>query len=66
MRDLHGRVRWRVRVTRGEMTCLHCGEVADKQRCPRCSLDEQGRANASRTRLIPTVGYLREGEYELA
>lgn len=64
----------RIRVGLGEMTCLMCGETTVDGFCYRCNDGEaEERYNHKRkgheqalTRLVPTVSYLREGEYELA
>ena len=62
VRDCEGHVVWRVRVAPGEKTCLACGEVAINNRCVRCSLTDDGQV-ADATPLMPTVSYLREGEW---
>ena len=71
VRDVHGRPVWRVRVAPDEMTCCECGESypAVWGGCPRCSdgdggRDEQGHSQLKRTRSVPTISYLQEGEWE--
>jgi len=67
VRDLHGHVVWRVRVAPGEMTCLDCGETtsARDSYCVRCAADDQQQQNSGGAgRLVPTLAYLRDGEYE--
>jgi len=64
--------RWRVRVTRGELTCLECGETYPPHwhGCPRCpSRDETRDAeidcwSVAQARSVPTISYLLAGEYE--
>ena len=75
VQDWEGRVVRYVRVQRGEMTCTKCGEVTTEFFCRRCNaegLDEDepavpgtfGNVRASSSAgLVPTVSYLREGEY---
>lgn len=79
VRDCEGHIVWRVRVTANEMTCLDCGEIATHSHdsvgnpltyCPRCTTDEEldgeGRLAVrlrSAARMVPTVSYLREGEW---
>ena len=77
VRDCEGHVVWRVRVTANEMTCLDCGEIATHSHdsvgnpltyCPRCTTDEEldgeERLDLRRNaRLVPTMSYLREGEW---
>ena len=73
VRDCEGHIVWHVRVTPDELTCLDCGEVAIRGHCVRCAVDEpdEGDEDAPdptpRTmrpqRLVPTVSYLREGEW---
>lgn len=48
---------------RAEMTCAECGDVAVDGKCFHCgALDEDGTFR-SNTRLVPTLSYLRPGEY---
>ena len=66
-RDVDGRPVWRVRVaSRNERTCLDCGETTTEAYCPRCAGDKDiGHLQATKSaRLVPTLQYLREGEYE--
>lgn len=61
----------RVRVTPDELTCRECGETfpAAWHGCPRCTGDEPDRSSGHgsryrRTPTVPTLAYLREGEYD--
>lgn len=67
VRDCHGRKVWRVKLgSLEERTCLDCGETTLEDYCVRCA-DEQelSHQKAIKTaRLVRTVDYLREGEYE--
>ena len=61
----------RIRVGVGEMTCTVCGEVTNQNYCMRCN-EEMGvmgnkhaQVAAKRGRMVPTVSYLRDGEYEV-
>ena len=60
----------KVKVQPNEVTCLQCGETfpAWWSGCPRCSADDDGsepRAPGTykRTPTVPTISYLRPGEY---
>jgi ribosomal protein S27AE len=64
VRNIDGRVVWRVRVNRNERTCTRCGETTSEWFCPRCS--ESLGAKAASQALVPTVAYLKPNEYELA
>lgn len=68
VRDLHGHVVWRVKVTSAwEMTCTICGETTTDDYCIRCSAEpdiNQRYAVVKAGRLVPTLSYLRENEYE--
>ena len=56
---------WRIRVAPGERTCLACGETfTEGDRCPICCTDEQGNARKVQPPSVPTISYLREGEWE--
>ena len=59
------RIRVRVRVATGERTCLLCGETTTQNYCPRCNLDDKGKATGQ-ARLVETISYLQPGEYEPA
>lgn len=49
---------------RGELTCTGCGETSMDGRCPRCSGEnDEGRRIRNAPPLVPTLDYLREGEY---
>jgi hypothetical protein len=70
-----GRVTRRVRVTAGELTCTGCGEIAIGYRphgarartvCFHCGIDDDGNALADPPPLVPTISYLRDGEYYVA
>jgi hypothetical protein len=66
--DTNGNIVWRVRVAKNEMTCLDCGETTTRGFCTRCVVedDEMGASGHSKLgrNLVPTLSYLREGEYE--
>ena len=67
---------WRVRVAMGERTCLNCGETftthqdsieREQGACPICTASETGEDGTRRQRKqpsVPTIDYLRPGEYE--
>ena len=61
----------RVKVARNEMTCTVCGEVTNQAYCMRCNEEADVQGNnyaqvaAKRGRMVPTVSYLREEEYEV-
>ena len=61
----------RIRVGRNEMTCTVCGEVTNQAYCMRCNEEADVQGNnyaqvaAKRGRMVPTVSYLREEEYEV-
>ncbi len=61
VRNLDGLAVWRVKVGRGELTCTLCGETiaSTENVCWRC-----GKVLA-RVSAVPTLNYLKEGEYEL-
>lgn len=67
VRDVHGHVVWRVKVgSERERTCLDCGETTLEDYCVRCA-DEQEISHQQAikaARLVPTLSYLRQGEYE--
>lgn len=66
IRGHDGRIHWRVRVSRGEMTCTVCGDVfMPGALCARCGLDEQDEGRAVRPPAVPTLSYLYDGEYEV-
>lgn len=59
---------WRlVRVAPDERTCLACGDTFCGEYCTRCGArDEQGGApRAVQPPSVPTLRYLRDGEYEV-
>lgn len=67
VRDVHGRKVWRVKLASvDERTCLDCGETTLADYCVRCAdeheLSHQKAIKAAR--LVRTIDYLREGEYE--
>ncbi len=70
VRDVHGRVVWRVRITSPqEMTCTVCGETTTEEYCIRCAAEaeinlQRNPASQVGRRLVPTLSYLRENEYE--
>ena len=76
-RDADGHPIWRVRVTMGERTCQSCGATFtpfhdDLGRligaCPICTAsaaDEDGTRRQRKQPSVPTVDYLRAGEYEI-
>lgn len=63
---------WRVRVAPDEMTCCECGDTwpVSWGGCARCSNNDQtdrnedGHRQYKRTRSVPTISYLQEGEWE--
>ena len=64
---VEGDTKWRVIVAgRDEVTCLDCGETYPRrwQGCPRCNEDAQN-GLMRKTRTVPTLSYLRPGEYEI-
>ena len=62
VRDCEGHIVRRVRVPRGELTCVQCGETTTENYCTRCSLDEDGRRKRGAGTLIPTMDYLSEDD----
>ena len=67
VRDCAGHVVWRVRLASvEERTCLDCGETTLEDYCLRCAdeqeMSHQGSIQAGR--VVRTVDYLREREYE--
>lgn len=70
VRDAHGHIRWRIRVAADEMTCTACGETAvwsgdahghRRVYCLRCHEDGEAVDTGG---LVPTLSYLRAGEWE--
>lgn len=62
---MNGHTVWRVRVSPGERTCCECGETfPDDAMCPRCGLNDDGSRRVPPQPSVPTLSYLREGEYE--
>ena len=57
-------MRWRARVAVGELTCMGCGETAINGLCIRCGTDDHGVERTDAPPLVPTLRYLKEGEYE--
>ena len=61
----------RIRVGRNEMTCTVCGEVTNQNYCVRCNEEvgvmgnKHAQVAAHHGRMVPTVSYLRDGEYEV-
>ena len=57
----------RVRVNgRQEMTCTECGETTNDPYCVRCGRPTRdGGIIATRTRMVPTLSYLQDGEFVL-
>ena len=57
----------RVRVNGGrELTCTECGETTTESYCVRCGRPTRdGGIIATRTRMVPTLSYLKAGEYEI-
>ena len=57
----------RVRVNgRQEMTCTECGETTNEPYCVRCGRPTRdGGIIATRTRMVPTLSYLQDGEFVL-
>ena len=65
--DCQGHVKWRIAVAGvDEVTCQECGETFPKRwrGCPRCNGDEMS-TSMRQTRTVPTISYLRPGEYEV-
>lgn len=54
-----------IRVAPGELTCLECGETFTGRRCPVCGSDDKGKPRKVLPPAVPTVSYLRDGEYVL-
>lgn len=46
-----------------EMTCAACGDVAVDGKCFHCGALAEDGTFRSNTRLVPTLSYLRPGEY---
>lgn len=56
-----------MKVSRGELTCTCCGETFHERGiCPRCGLTDKGERRTELPPSVPTVTYLREGEWEAA
>jgi hypothetical protein len=58
----------KIKVQPNEVTCLSCGETfpADWSGCPRCSLEDDAERKPGqykRTPTVPTISYLKPGEY---
>lgn len=70
VRDVHGHVVWRVKLASvDERTCLDCGETTVDEYCIRCAAEaeinlQRNQASQVGRRLVPTLSYLRENEYE--
>jgi hypothetical protein len=62
-RDHTGRVTRLLKVAQGEQTCTGCGEIAIDGFCPRCGLFDDGTRRKEPPPLVPTISYLRDGEY---
>jgi rRNA maturation endonuclease Nob1 len=57
---------WRIKVPKGELTCLGCGTVfPPSQTCPLCTLDDEGNRLDVKPATVETVSYLKDGEWEL-
>ena len=68
VRTVDGLPLWRVRVgAEYEMTCRVCGETSETGRCYRCGndLDELADLDGIETPMVPTLAYLKPGEYDL-
>lgn len=67
--DCEGQPKWRIAVAGAdEVTCQECGETFPKRwsGCPRCNQDGDGLVIKMRqTKTVPTLSYLRPGEYEI-
>ncbi len=64
---VEGDTKWRVTVAGvDEVTCLDCGETYPKRwrGCPRCNEDATSHYMKA-TKTVPTLSYLRPGEYEI-
>ena len=68
VRDVHGHVVWRVKLASArEMTCTVCGETTVDEYCIRCSAEadiNQRHVREKAGRLVPTLSYLHDDEYE--
>ena len=57
----------RIRVIPNERTCCRCGETfAEGSRCVLCGTDDKGTILKVQPPSVPTISYLREGEWERA
>lgn len=60
-----GRRIWRVQVAHGEMTCTSCGDVFRAGGyCTRCATFARGNRSMEAPEAVPTLSYLRDGEWE--
>ena len=70
VRDCHGRKVWRVKLASvEERTCMDCGKTTTEAYCIRCAAEaeinlQRNQASQVGRRLVPTLSYLRENEYE--
>ncbi len=61
----------RIRVGKEELTCTVCGETSAWGYCVRCNEEvgvmgnKHAQVAANRGRMVPTVSYLKDGEYEV-
>lgn len=60
----------RIRVGKEELTCTVCGETSAWGYCVRCNEEAHGNGENAKRRtlaqhMVPTVSYLRDGEYEV-
>jgi hypothetical protein len=53
-----------VKVAGNERTCLGCGDTFTDY-CLRCGFTEDGKRRKTSVPAVPTLSYLRDGEYEL-
>lgn len=65
--DADGREWGPVRVLPNERTCISCGEtvLANETGCTRCEDLQYKKRPTVSDQLVPTISYLRPGEYQL-
>lgn len=61
---MNGHSVWYVRVSPREMTCLACGETfTEGDACVNCATNDDGSKVKEPPPSVPTVSYLRDGEW---